>query len=144
MLAGRQKLLLEVLIMMLVLVEMNDSNYKMKYLSVLASCSRLLLPFLLTNLARMSQVITLPSFIVHLPRLIPGPLSPGSISYFGRHPLLLRAHGPRKIEFLKLASTLAFHRRANSTEIGTCVQRSISSAITDNILWTKAQILCGV
>ena len=144
MLAGRQKLLLEVLIMMLVLGEMNDSNYKMKYLSVLASCSRLLLPFLLTNLARMSQVITLPSFIVHLPRLILGPLSPGSISYFGRHPLLLQDHGPRKIEFLKLASTLAFHRRANSTEIGTCVQRSISSAITDNILWTKAQILCGV
>ena len=143
MLAGRQKLLLEVLMMMLVSVEMNDSNYKMKYLSVLASCSRLPVPFLLTNLARMSQVITLPSFIVHLPRLILGPLSPGSISYFGRHPLLLQvqAHGPRNIEFLKFASTLAFHRGANSTEIGTCFQRSISSAITDNILWTKAQIL---
>ena len=108
MLAGRQKLLLEVLIMMLVLGEMNDSNYKMKYLSVLASCSRLLVPFLLTNLARMSQVITLPSFIVHLPRLILGPLSPGSISYSGRHPLLLQDHGPRKIEFLRFASTLAF------------------------------------
>ena len=66
--SGDTKVLLEVLIMLLVLGEMNDSNYKMKYLSVLASWSRLLVPFLLTNLARMSQVITLPSFIVHLPR----------------------------------------------------------------------------